>query len=356
MTHSLPLPTTLDDIALPPELPPLVITAFARPDLLSPVLTSIQHQSLLPPKIIAFVDGPRTHKDQPLIQACIQQFEEFAAVVPVEIIARPQNLGCDRNVLQAFTEVFQRYEALVYLEDDDRPNPYFYDRLCRLLIAYQPFTQVCSVSSYATLPEELTEPITTDFFVSRRCFSWGFGTWRDRWQQLDLPHHPPQYNPFGYFYQIPATAQTKRTLINQFWLEKNRKTDWVITFTIAAFYHQKIHIIPQTSFICNIGFGHAQSETYSGAEQAWVNARYQEDHCPDRLPPSLDLLPPLQVSLSTVALVQYLSEQEGFWLNGAGLFYLLKRADSWWGRIGLLRLFVVRLPILIRRWRSGLPT
>ncbi|MGB0564370.1 MAG: glycosyltransferase [Spirulinaceae cyanobacterium] len=356
MTHQPLLPTALDGVALPPNLPPLVITAFARPDLLRQVLAGIKAQSLLPPKIIAFIDGPRHQRDQPLIQACIQRLEEFTTVVPVEIVTREQNLGCDRNVLQAFTTVFATHEMLVYLEDDDRPNPYFYDRLCRLLVAYQPFSEVGSVSAYATVPEELTEPIATDFFVSRRFFSWGFGTWRDRWQHLDLLHHSGQYNPFGCFYQIPATAQTKRTLINQFWLEKNRKTDWVITFTLAAFYHQKIQIIPQVSFICNIGFGHAQSETYRGAEQAWVNARYQASHRPDRLPPSLNPLPSLQAPLSTVALVQYLSEQEGFWLNGAALVYWLKRADSWRGHLRLVQLFIARFPLLIRRWRSGLPT
>ncbi|NEO86272.1 MAG: sugar transferase [Spirulina sp. SIO3F2] len=349
-------PKALDEVALPETLPPLVITAFARPDLLAPILQTIQQQTLLPPQLIAFVDGPRKARDEPLIQACINLLEDCARSIPIEIVARSQNLGCDRNVILGFTEVFTTHEALVYLEDDDLPNACFYDRMCRLLAVYRDCPQIASVSSYATLPTELDpKTIEADFFVSRRFFSWGFGTWRDRWQQLDLMHVSGQYNPFEQFYNIPATMQTQRTIINQFWLEKNRKTDWVITFTIASLYHQKVHIIPKTSFVENIGFGHAQSETYRGAEQAWVNAHYDADFIPNRLPAQFDLLPPLASPLSTCALIQSLTEQRGLWLNLSACIGLLRTADSWLGWLRVVQLFVIRLPILFQRWRSGLP-
>ncbi|MEB3357984.1 MAG: hypothetical protein VKK04_14750 [Synechococcales bacterium] len=348
-----PLPTSLDQVPLPDPLPPLVITAFTRPDLLTPVLDGIRQQTLLPPRMIAFLDGARHERDEPLIQDCVALLNGFSTTVPVEIVRRSRNLGCDQNVITGFTEVFRHHEALVYLEDDDVPNPHFFDRLCRLLAAYQPHPQVCSVSAYANFPEGLADQIDTDFMVSRRVFSWGFGIWRDRWQSLDLANRPGQFNPFGSFYQIPATEQTKLTLVNQFWLEHNHKTDWVITLTLAAFHANQVHITPLKSFVNNIGFGHPQSETYRKSSPDWVNAHYDAAVHPDLLPPSLELHPQIQARLSGWALARHLAQASGLWLHPRALWHFLTAYPDWRSLPLWLGLFLRRSPQLWIRWRSG---
>ncbi|MEA5515474.1 sugar transferase [Nodularia sp. UHCC 0506] len=355
MNHHLKLATSLDDVELPEKLPPIVLIAFTRPELLKEVLNAISQQTLLPPKIIGFVDGARKSEDEHLIAQCISLLEDFSALVPVQIVARKNNLGCDQNVILGLTEVLTTHDSLVYLEDDTVPNQYFYDRMCRLLEAYRDCKQVCSVSAYANLPAGLDSQVDTDFIMSNRVFCWGFGTWFDRWQEIDLVNQSAQYNPFGSFYQIPATSQTKMTMVNQFWLEKNKQTDWVITFTLAALYHQKLHIIPTTSFTYNIGFGHPQSKTYKGKEASWVNARYQADFRPHSLPSSLELPEQLKLALSDGDLVQYLLKQKGLWLNLSAFMYLLPRSSSLSNMIMLIKLFITSLPLTLKRWRSGLP-
>jgi hypothetical protein len=341
-------PMALDEVELPHPLPPLVVMAFVRPDLLQKVLQGIQQQSLKPKRMIAFVDGARREGDRPLINQCIALLHQFSSCVPVDIIARPENLGCDQNVLRALTEVLSSHDSLIYLEDDTVPNPYFYDRMCRLLTAYRAYKQVCSISAYASIRAELEGKIETDFTVSSRVFCWGFGTWADRWNDMNLGNQPGQANPFGHFYQIPATAETKMTLVNQFWLEQHRKTDWVITFTLAALYHQKVHIIPTRSFIYNIGFGHPESKTYRGQEQAWVNARYDQDFYPNTLSSKLALPDVVSRPLKDTEFMQYLLKQTSLWLSPAAFFFLLRRIRSLPGMIMLIILFVSRFPQFLR--------
>lgn len=349
------MPQSLDDLSVC-DRPPLVLTAFTRPDLLEKVLPAIQRQSLLPSKLIAFVDGARRDADQPLIDQCVLLLESCTSSFPVEIVRREHNLGCDQNVIQGFTEVFKTYNSLVYMEDDTLANPYFYDRMCRLLEAYKQHPQICSISAYANLSDEFNPEPGADFIVSNRVFSWGFGTWRDRWQAFNLAHQSGQYNPFGPFYRIPITTQTKRTLINQFWLEKNHKTDWVITFTLVALYHQHYHLVPSRSLVCNVGFGHPESKTYKGAEQSWVNARYDETFCPNTLPTSLELAQPLRSLLDEPEFVEFLYAQKQFWLSWRALFTWLSIMKSGKSKILLIWLFLKRFPILLKRWRQGLPT
>jgi hypothetical protein len=341
---------SLDEVSLPRELPPLVLVAFVRPELLAEVLAAIRQQSLLPPQIIAFIDGARSLDDLPLIEQCVSLLEQFSTFIPVHIVRRTCNLGCDQNVILGLTEVLSSYAALVYLEDDTVPNSYFYDRMCRLLTYYADCQQICSVSAYANPSAELTWQPETDFVVSNRVFCWGFGTWADRWQEMDLVNQTGQYNPFGSFDKIPAISQTEMTIINQFWLEKNQKTDWVITFTLAALYHQKVHLIPTASLIHNIGFGHPHAKTYKGNEQKWVNAKYDAHFYPNRLPPTLI------VHSDCTNLANHLLKYPDIWLNLRALLNLLKQANSVGSTLILLRIFLTRLPVLVRRWRSGLPT
>lgn len=355
MNSYVKLPTSVDDVLLPEESPPLVLTAFTRPDLLKDVLEGISQQSLLPSKMIAFVDGPRNVNDRPLIEQCISLLKDFSTLIPVDIVPRTNNLGCDQNVILAFTEVLSSYDSLVYIEDDTMTNPYFYDRMCRLLEVYRDHKQVCSISSYASIPADLDTQINTDFIVSNRVFSWGFATWADQWKEIDLINQSGQYNPFGSFYKIPATCQTKMTMVNQFWLEKNQKTDWVITLTLVALYHHKVHIIPTTSFTYNSGFGHPESNTYKGKEESWVNARYDVNFRPNSLPSSLELPTQLRLVLRNIDLTRHLLKHKELWLSPSAFIYLFKNAKSFSSMVLLLKIFITRLPIMLRRWRSNLP-
>ncbi len=347
------LPTTLNQVALPEALPPIVIVAFTRPELLQQVLDAIAAQTLLPPKILAYLDGPRGPQDEPLIQACIDLLERFSATIPVEIVARPQNLGCDRNVITTITEVLAAHPAMVYLEDDVVPNPGFYDRVCRLLSAYQDHHQVFSVSAYANFPDELKPHLDRDFFVSNRVFALGFATWADRWAAIDLANQPLAHNPFGDFTKIPPTIQTRSTIVNQFFMEKNQKTDWVITMTLAALHRGYVHIIPTASMVYNIGFGHAEAVNYRDAEPDWANANYDATAHPDRLPLSLELSKLLARSLSGTELVQHLKQQGGLWLSPQAVGYFLGQSTSWRDRWAWLSLFGDRVLVMLRRWKSG---
>ncbi|MFM7405969.1 MAG: glycosyltransferase family 2 protein [Cuspidothrix sp.] len=348
------LSLSLDEISLPEELPPIVILAFTRPDLLKQFPPAIAKQTLLPRQIIAFIDGPRNEKDQSSINECISLLTEFSQTIPVKIINQQHNLGCDAHAIYAITEALSHHPAIIYLEDDTIPNPYFYDRMCRLLVAYRDYPQVCSVTAYANFPSEIRELITTDFMVSKRVFAYGLATWADRWQKLNLSNHPQSYNPFGNFYNIPATKQTKYTIVNQFFLEKQKQQDWVITLTLAALNQGYIHITPMASFVDNIGFGHPQAKTYnSGGEPAWGNAHRDLSSRPNTLPTSLELIEPLAKSLTGVELVEHLENCQGLWLTPSAMIYLFNKYNSLPERMAILRLFFSRLVVMIRRWRSG---
>ncbi len=356
INQSLPLPLDLNNISLPEKLPPIVLVAFIRPDLLKQVLADLAKQTLCPQQILAFIDGARQAKDQPLIEECIELLTEFHHTVPVEIVKRAHNLGCDLNAVGALTEAFSSYPAVIYLEDDIVANPYFYDRMCRLLEAYRDFPPVFSVTAYANFPSGLNQLISENFMVSKRVFAYGLGTWADRWKAIDMTNYKRGHNPFGHFYDIPATIQTKYTILNQFFLEKETNLhDWVITMTLASLDKGYVHITPMVSLIQNIGFGHPRAKTYkTGAEPAWANAHSDLSACLNTLPPSLELTETLAAPLDGVELAKHLQACDCLWLNPSDTWQLLRRYKGWRSRIAFLKLFFSRFLIYVRRLRAGL--
>ncbi|MFW6359628.1 MAG: sugar transferase, partial [Chroococcales cyanobacterium] len=265
------------------------------------------------------------------------------------------NLGCDDNSVSAITEALSQYSTALFLEDDVVPNPYYYDRMCRLLEAYRPFQKVFSVGAYANFPGGVDELVSEDFMVSRRIFSWGFGTWADRWNSINIEGLKTAYNPFGKFCNVPVTLQTKFTITNQFFLEKNNQLDWCISMTLASLYQDQIHITPMVSFIKNIGFGHPESKTYRGAEADWVNANYDPHACPNTLPTTLELIEPLATVFDGVAVAEYLKSHSSIWLDIPDLWELFKQYPTWSSRVTFAKLFAQQFPTLARRWRAGLP-
>jgi len=359
-----PLPRSLAEVPLPDPLPPLVLPVFTRPDLLAQVLVGLGQQLQLPEQIIVLVDGARSVADELPIQSCIELLQQFASStgdrVAVKFIQRSQNLGCDRNIISGLTEVLATHDSLVYLEDDIVPNSHFFDCMCRLLAAYRDRPEIFSISAYSNFPEpfytELEQDIQADIAVSQRVFSYGWAVWADRWRAIDLMHQSPQANPFGAFYQIPIATQTKMTAVNQFWLEKNRQTDWVITTTLAALARGQVHLVPKASLTYNVGFGHAEAKTYNqGSEPDWANARYDRHFVPDRLPSSLDLSPTLSAEPSGQELAEFFDRQ-GIWLNGSALWFLVRKHRDLPSIWAWVQLFFKRSRVMVSRWRKGLPT
>lgn len=348
------LPTSLDTIELPRTLPPIVLIAFTRPEFVVQVLAALGNQSLKPDRIIAYLDGARSDRDEPKIQACVDLLNDFSGETLVEIRRRTHNLGCDRNTIEALTEVSTQYESFIHLEDDVIPNRNFYDRMVRLLTAYTPYPQVFSISAYANFPDELEAQIPSDFMASNRVFSLGFATWSDRWQSLDLIHAAENYNPFLSFVTIPANLQTKYTIVNQFFIEKNYKADWVISMTVATLARNYVHIIPKRSFVNNIGCGHPDAKTYRDGVPDWINQRYCPHTQPNSLPTTLQPLYGTQRSLKGTELIQHFRNSGGMWLNWPEAVALWKYYRNWRDRVAIGVFLIERLPTLLRRWRSGL--
>ena len=240
-------------------LAPIILFAYNRPVHTLQVLQALKNNELATQShLIVYVDGPKTNATPEQIH----QIEEVREVVQqeqwcgsVEYHLAEQNIGCRNSIIQGITEVLQKYEAAIILEDDLVTSPYFLHFMNTCLDYYRNSKSVFSISGM-TLPEKrfkLPADYSYDVYVSLRQLNSGWATWDDRWKlinwELDFVSDFTQ--------DINMTKAYSRggdDLIRMLLEQVEGKSDaWDIQFTYNQFKNHAVSILPRKSYITNIG-------------------------------------------------------------------------------------------------------
>ncbi len=146
------------------------------------VLEALSKNSRLPEKLFVFQDGYKNNGD-------LEEWQKVNKLIrgiewcEAEIIVSEGNRGLAASIVSGITYVFQKYDAIIVLEDDCVPSVSFMDFMYQCLEKYDNNKKIFSVSGYA-YPVAL-EKGTHDIYGCGRVSSWGWGTWKDRWQYFE---------------------------------------------------------------------------------------------------------------------------------------------------------------------------
>ncbi len=247
------------------EVPVLIIT-FNRPEHTLKTLSALKLQK--PPIVYVYQDGPRDGNSLDIIKC-----NEVKDIINNEInwhcnLVKKYseiNRGCRDSIIYAISEVLKVHDSVIVLEDDIITSPAFYTYMVKALEFYKDRKSVYSISGHSHSPEKFVVPKEYDYdvFVSPRLFNWGWGTWRDRWENTDwsmsyydeLIRHPYECQAFnrGGDDMIPMLRNEK----------EGRSSAWDIQFAFAHFYNHAISIVPCISYTHNIGMDGSGTHCYS---------------------------------------------------------------------------------------------
>lgn len=143
------------------------------------VLRKLRQNINHPEKLFIFQDGLRESEDAEEWNK-VNQFIKRVDWCDTEIIVSEYNKGLAASIVAGITYVFKEYDAIIVLEDDCIPAPSFINFMRQCFEKYQHDKRVYSVSGYA-YPISLAKQ-TYDIYGCGRISSWGWGTWRDRWE------------------------------------------------------------------------------------------------------------------------------------------------------------------------------
>jgi hypothetical protein len=179
----------------------------------------------------------------------------------IEIIKASTNKGLADSVISGVTKIIDKFGSVIVVEDDLISSKDFLQYMNRALKYYKNNKSIWSISGY-NIPIEIPSNYNYDVYLSYRGCSWGWATWKDRWNQVDW-----KVNDYSNFKSNNALRKKfnlgGRDMANMLDLQMEGKIDsWAIRWCYAQSMHNMYTVYPVQSRIKNIGLD--GSGTHSG--------------------------------------------------------------------------------------------
>lgn len=146
-------------------------------------IEALKQNTVLPQKLFLFQDGMKQGEDA-------SEWEKVNVLIhnvdwcDKEIVVSEHNKGLAESIVSGINYVFEKYDAVIVLEDDCVSAPNFIRFMEQCFEKYEDEKKVYSVSGYSW-PIELEAVAGDDIYFCGRISSWGWGTWKDRWSVFE---------------------------------------------------------------------------------------------------------------------------------------------------------------------------
>lgn len=214
------------------------------------VLTSLKQNSVLPEKLFIFQDGQRfgcDSKEWNKVNALINAINWCDKEIHVSAV----NKGLATSIISGINYVFEKYDAVIVLEDDCVPAVNFISFMKQCFEKYEKDENVYSISGYA-YPVNLKKG-KYDVYGCGRISSWGWGTWKNRWDTYE--------KDFESIKRMKKEEKASKNLAT--WgrdLEemlvgnvRGNCDSWAVFWALGAILRNGVCINPYVSLIKNIG-------------------------------------------------------------------------------------------------------
>lgn len=255
---------------------PIVLFVYNRPWHTEQTLNALKRNKLANESTLyIYADGAKDNAT-PETLGCINEVRTIIRAKQwckeVTILESEINKGLALSIQSGVTEIVEKHGKVIVMEDDLLTSPAFLTYMNRALDQYQNRNSVFSISAYNLPAEKMPIPpdYNYDVYVSLRNGSWGWGTWKDRWNQID-------WNVA--LYQTMLTNQQLQDAFNRrgddvfemLQMQQSGKLNiWSIQFTMAHFVNHAISIVPTVSYVDNLGLD-------GSGENCSINQSYRND-------------------------------------------------------------------------------
>jgi hypothetical protein len=247
---SSPIGYRLDE---PRKFAPVALFVYNRPEHTQRTVNSLRENEIARDSdLFVFSDGPKNEEDTTAVQQVRRYIRKVDGFRSVTIIERERNLGLANSVIGGVTQLCEEYDRVIAVEDDLLTTKDFLTFMDRALERYKNELRVFSVSGF-NFPLRPTSHYSYDAFCSYRSSSWGWGTWKDRWEDADWG--VSDYAEF-------RTDKKRRKMFDRggedlSWMldlqMTGRVDSWSIRWDYAHFKHNAFALLPVVSRVYNIG-------------------------------------------------------------------------------------------------------
>lgn len=263
------------------KLAPVALFTYKRLDHTKATLEALVRNTLAAQTdLFVFSDGPRREDEAEAVAAVRDLVRSVSGFASITLVERPKNMGLARSVITGVTELLEKHERVIVLEDDLLTSRNFLAYMNDALDHYQEDPAAFSVTGH-TFPEaylSIPNDYPFDTYAGYRCSSWSWGTWRDRWRVIDwsmsyFPAFCQDHAAQNAFNRGGSDMSTMLRLQHE-----GRIDSWAIRFCYAHHSTGRRCIYPVRTLVKNIGLDN--SGTHSRPDPRFFHRELDENWRP----------------------------------------------------------------------------
>ncbi len=250
------------------NLSPIILFVYNRPEHTQRTIESLLKCNFASDSTLyVFSDAAKNNSEKAkvdLVRNYIHSAEGFKKIIVEEA---ETNKGLASSVITGVSKVLLDNKSAIVLEDDLVFSVHFLEFMNEAIKAFETDKYIFSISGYS-FPIKIPKSYHNDVFISHRSSSWGWATWRDRWEKADWSN--------SYFNEILKNKNFQKKfnragndyspmLFKQLY---RRINSWAIRWAYVQMINNAYTLFPIKSLVKNIGLD--GSGTHSTKRKRYV--------------------------------------------------------------------------------------
>jgi len=220
-------------------------------------------------ELFIFSDGYKNGIDKKDVLEVREYLKTISGFKNITIYESKINKGLATSIIYGVENIINKYEKVIVLEDDLIVSSDFLEYMNEALEFYKDNKNIWSISGYG--PDmECLKNYNEDIYLSPRGSSWGWATWKDRWDTIDW-----EIKDWQEFKKDEKATEKFNLGGNDMYkmleLQMLGKIDsWAIRWCYNQFKQDKYTIYPKKSKVINDGFNDGKGTHNSGVSSKLV--------------------------------------------------------------------------------------
>jgi len=235
---------------------PIILTVYNRPIHTKKTVQALLRNKLASKSILyIYSDYPKKEEHREDVRKVREYIHTIKGFKEIHITERKQNYGLAKSIIQGVTEVINKHDKVILIEDDLVTSPMFLTYMNNMLDKYKDEKKIYSITGYNFPPKLMRIPkdYKYDIYFSPRAGSWGWATWKDRWEKADW--EVKDYKEFLKNRQLQKEFNKGGDDMTDMLIKQmNGELDsWAIRWCYTHFKKNAYCIYPVKSYVDNIG-------------------------------------------------------------------------------------------------------
>jgi hypothetical protein len=244
------------------ELAPIVLFTYNRIYQTRNTLEALQKNFLArESELFIFSDGPKDYTSKKQVNLVREYLKSVTGFKNISIIEQAKNKGLANSIIDGVSEILEKYEKVIVLEDDLLTSKNFLTFMNSALNFYQQNNLIFTISGWSLDLKTLTNH-DKDYYLHLRTSSWGWATWRNRWELIDwkLDDYKKYSRSLKQKYKFAKIGSDLPGMLKGYMTGNNNS--WAIRACFHQFKYGYLTVAPSKSKITNIGFTPDATHTF----------------------------------------------------------------------------------------------